>query len=163
MSLKVLNSLNIFYSILKPLPSGDNEFRRNCVDSLHAEFCPIPFSRRQEHVGTLHRGPVQRPRQNSRHFPDDIFKWMFLNENVWISIDISLKFVPRGPINNILTLVQVMAWHRLGNKPLSEPMMVRLPTHICVTRPQWVNVAAQIAQCPPTSVTSVLGFHKHGH
>ena len=81
-----------------------------------------------------------RPRQNGRHFPDDIFKWIFLNENVWISIYISLKFVPRGPINNIPTLVQVMAWRRPGVKPLSEPMMVRLPTHICVTRPQWVKI-----------------------
>ena len=80
-----------------------------------------------------------RLRQNGRHFPDDIFKWIFLNENVWISINISLKFVPRGPINNIPTMVQVMAWRRPGDKPLSEPMMVRLPTHICVTRPQWVN------------------------
>ena len=72
-----------------------------------------------------------RPRQNGRNFPDDIFKWIFLNdENVWISINISLKFVPRGPINNIPTLVKVMARRR--------PMMVRLPTHICVTRPQWV-------------------------
>ena len=78
-----------------------------------------------------------RPRQNGRHFPDDIFKWIFLNENVWISINISLKFVPRGPINNIPTLVQVMAWRRPGDKPLSEPMMVRLPTHICITPPQW--------------------------
>ena len=80
-----------------------------------------------------------RPRQNGHHFPDDIFKWIILNENVWISIDISLKFVPRGPINNIPTLVQVMAWRRLGDKSLSEPMMVRLPMHIYVTRPQWVN------------------------
>ena len=32
-----------------------------------------------------------------------------------------------------------MAWRRPGDKPLSEPMMVSLPTHICVTRPQWVN------------------------
>ena len=80
-----------------------------------------------------------RQRQNGRHFPDDIFKWIFLNENVWISINISLKFVPRGPINNIPTLVQVMAWRRSGDKPLSEPMMVRLPTHICITRPQWAK------------------------
>ena len=43
------------------------------------------------------------------------------------------------PINNIPALVQVMAWHQLGNKPLSEPMMVRLLMHIYVTRPQWVN------------------------
>ena len=55
-----------------------------------------------------------RPRQNGRHFPDDIFKWIFFNENVWILINISLKFVPGGPINNIPTLVQVMAWCRPG-------------------------------------------------
>ena len=67
------------------------------------------------------------------------FKCIFLNENVWISIKISLKFVPKGPINNVPTLVQIMAWCRPGDKPLSEPMMVNLPTHICVPRPQWVK------------------------
>ena len=76
-----------------------------------------------------------RPRQNGRHFADDIFKCIFQNENVWIPIKISLKFVPKGPINNILALVQIMAWRRPGDKPLSEPMMVSLPTHICVARP----------------------------
>ena len=80
-----------------------------------------------------------RLRQNGRHLSDDIFKWIFLNEIVWISTNISLKCVPWSPINNIPTLVQVMAWCRPGDKPLSEPMMVRLPMHICVTRPQWVN------------------------
>ena len=62
-----------------------------------------------------------------------------LNENVRISIKISLKFIPKGPINNIPGLVQIMAWRRPGDKPLSELMMVRLPTHKCITRPQWVN------------------------
>ena len=80
-----------------------------------------------------------RPRQDGCHFTDDSFKWMFLNKNVWISINISLKFVPRGPINNIPTEVQVMACRQPGNKPISEPMMVRLPTHISITRPQWVK------------------------
>ena len=84
---------------------------------------------------------ILRPRQNGRHFADDIFKWIFLNENVWIPIKMSLKIVPQGPINNILTLVQIMAWRRPGDKPLSGPMMVRLPTHICVTRYQWVKSA----------------------
>ena len=56
-------------------------------------------------------------------FADDIFKCIFLNEKVWISIKISLKFVPKGPINNIPTLVQIMAWRRPGDKPLSEPKM----------------------------------------
>ena len=83
-----------------------------------------------------------RPRQNGRHFADDIFKCSFLNENVWISIEISLKFVPKGPINNILALVQIMAWCRPGDKPLSEPMMVSLLTHICVSRPNSRNSSA---------------------
>ena len=81
-----------------------------------------------------------RPRQDGCHFPDDIFKRIFFNENVSISINFSLKFVLRCPINNIPALVQIMAWRRPGDKPLSEPMMVSLPTHICVTRPQWVNI-----------------------
>ena len=76
---------------------------------------------------------------NGRHFPDDIYRWIFLNENVWISIKISLRFVPWRPINNILALVQIMAWHLPGDKALSEPMVVSLLMHICVTRPQWVK------------------------
>ena len=72
-------------------------------------------------------------------YPDDIFKWVFLNEDVWISIKISLKFVPKDPINNFPSLVQIMAWCRSGDKPLSEPMMVSLLKHICVTQPQWVK------------------------
>ena len=83
-----------------------------------------------------------RPRQNGRRFADDTFKRIFLNENVRISIKISLKFIPKGPINNIPALVQIMAWPRPGDKPLSEPMIICLLTHICVTRPQWVNTAA---------------------
>ena len=80
-----------------------------------------------------------RPRQNGHHFPDDLYKCIFLNENEWISINISLKIVPKCPIDNIPALVQIMAWHRVSDKPLSEPMIARLPTHNCVTRPQRVN------------------------
>ena len=80
-----------------------------------------------------------RPRRKRRHYADAIFKCIFLNEKEWISLRISLKFVPKDRINNIPSLVQIMAWRRPGDKPLSEPMMVKLPTHICVTRPQWVN------------------------
>ena len=77
--------------------------------------------------------------QHGRHFTDDTFKRIFLNENVIISMKISLKFVPKGPINNIPALVQIMTRRRPGDKPLSEAMMASLLTHICVTRPQWVN------------------------
>ena len=80
-------------------------------------------------------------RHNGRHFPDDIFKCIFLNENVWILLKISLKFVPKVRITDILALVQIMAWRRPGDKPLSEPMMVvSSQTHICVTGPQWFNL-----------------------
>ena len=79
------------------------------------------------------------PRRNGRHVPDEIFKCIFLNENIRISMKISLKFIPKGPIDNIPALVQIMVWCRPGHKSLSEPIMVRLPTHICVTRRQWVE------------------------
>ena len=35
-----------------------------------------------------------RPRQNGRHFADNMFKCIFLNENIWIPIEVPLKFVP---------------------------------------------------------------------
>ena len=60
-----------------------------------------------------------RPRQNDRHFADDILKRILFNENVCIPIEISLKFVPKGPVNNIPALVQIMAWRRPSDKPLS--------------------------------------------
>ena len=82
------------------------------------------------------------PRQNGRHFADDTFKRIFLKENIRISIKISLKFVPKGPFDNIPALFQIMAWCRPGDKPLSEAMKVSLLTHICVARPQWVNSGA---------------------
>ena len=55
-----------------------------------------------------------------------------MNEKFCILIKLSLKFVTKGSINNFPALVQLMAWHRTGDKPLSEPM-------ICVTWPQRVN------------------------
>ena len=82
-----------------------------------------------------------RPRQNGAHFPDDILKWISWIKIYEFRLKISLlKFVPRGSINNIPTLVQIMAWRRPGDKPLSEPMVARLLMHICVTWPQWVNL-----------------------
>ena len=82
-----------------------------------------------------------RPRQNGSHITDDMFKCIFLNENVWIPIEMSLKFVPKGSINNNQALFQIMALWRPGDKPLSEPMMVSSLTHIFITWPQWVKGA----------------------
>ena len=52
---------------------------------------------------------------------------------------ILLEFILKCPINNIPAFVQILAWRRLGDKPLSEPMMIILLTHIYVTGPQWVK------------------------
>ena len=85
----------------------------------------------------MSRFSMMKPRQNGRHFLDDILKCIFLNEKVWSSMKILLKLAPKGPVINIAALIQIMAERRPENKPLSEPMKVSLLTHICVTRPQW--------------------------
>ena len=50
----------------------------------------------------------------------------FVNEKFCILDNISLKFVPKGLINNIPALARIMAWHRIGDKSLSEPMMSKV-------------------------------------
>ena len=54
---------------------------------------------------------------------DDNFNCIFLNENDRIWIQFPLKFVPRSPMDNEPALVQIMAWHRTGDKPLPEPTL----------------------------------------
>ena len=73
------------------------------------------------------------PRQNCRHFPDDIFKRMFFDQNVSISVKITFKFAPKGLIN-IPSLVQIMAWRRPVDKSLFEPMALSLPTQVSLGR-----------------------------
>ena len=90
-----------------------------------------------------------RPRQHGRHLADDMFRCIFFNENVWNLLKISLMFVPKGRMNNISALVQIMAWRRPGVKPLSEHMIVSLLTNICVTRPQWVKSLFSLACMVP--------------
>ena len=59
--------------------------------------------------------PPPPPGQNGRHFADDVFKYILLNKKFCILIQISLKFVHKGPIDNKWALVQVMAWSRTGD------------------------------------------------
>ena len=82
-----------------------------------------------------------RPRQDGCRFSDDILKSIVLNETVSMSIKISLKCVPKCPINNILALVQIRALRRPDDRPLSEQMLISSLMHICVTRPQWVSIS----------------------
>ena len=84
-----------------------------------------------------HQINTLRSRKDGSYFVDDIFKSISWIKSICISIDILLKFVPKGPINHIPALVQIMAWCWPGDKPLFKPMMVRLQTHMCVT--QWIN------------------------
>ena len=56
-------------------------------------------------------------------FADSIFKYIFVNEKFCILI--FFMFVPKGPIINIPALVQMMAWCRSGDKPLSEPTLTQ--------------------------------------
>ena len=53
-----------------------------------------------------------------------------------------MKFILKGPVNNGPALVQILVWRRQGDKLLSEPMMVSLLTHVCVTRPIEVKANA---------------------
>ena len=117
---------------------------------LYLRFNPYHSGLLYLHWGNNEFVPVQvntlRPRKNDHHF-QDIFKCIFLNENIWISIKISLKFVPNDLIKNIPALLQMMAWRRSGDKPLSERMVVRLPTYIYVTRPHWVKYPERNHAC----------------
>ena len=76
---------------------------------------------------------ILRPRQKGHHITDDIFKCPFLNKNVWIQIEISLRSIPKDPISNISALLKIMARRRPGDKPLCKPMMVSLLMHTCIS------------------------------
>ena len=121
--------------------NGNND--RSAIQKPYTYLVGIALRRSACHtIAASDKPPIStlRPRQNGRHFADDIFFCIFLNKNVWIPIRILMKFVSKGPINIIPALIQIMDWRRLGDKPLSEPVLVGLQTHICVTRPQWVNM-----------------------
>ena len=74
---------------------------RVITDVMLLPIARVPF---QQRARTAHN--TLRPRQNGRHFQDDTFKYILLNENFIISAKMSLRFVPYGPINNIPALVQ---------------------------------------------------------
>ena len=54
------------------------------------------------------------------------FQMHFLNKSYFISIKISLKFVPKGWTDNKSALVQVMACCQIRSKPLPEPMLTKI-------------------------------------
>ena len=92
-------------------------------------------------------------------FTDDFSNCISMNENLCISIRISLKFVPKGPIDNKWALVQVMAWRQIGNKPLSEAMLI----HFTNTKgdefnSSWIKCFSELEQLFLISFQMWLGF-----
>ena len=84
---------------------------------MHSKICSAKLAAilsRRRWVNTL------TPKQDGHHFVDGILKCLLFNENVRLSIKISMNIVSSGPVNNN----SVIAWRRTGDKPLSEPMMV---------------------------------------
>ena len=118
-----------------------------------AHFTNYWWGHDENHVNTW------RQRQDGRHFADDVFTCIFFNENCCILITFSLKYVRKGPIDDNRALVQIMAWRRSGDKPLSEPMTISLPTHICVTRLQWVKPIAIWSWFKWSNLQQVFTFH----
>ena len=116
-------------------------------DGVRPQLLQNQISLKHYHIGTETKWPP---------FWQATFLDTFFNGNIWISIEISLKFVPKGQISNIPALVQIMAWRRPGDKPFSEPMLVSLPTHICVTRPQWVKQATNGLFCVISKYQAML-------
>ena len=102
-----------------------------------------------------------RPGQNGSHFTDETLKCILLNGNVRIQFKSLLMFVPNGPINNIPALVQLMAWRRPGAKSLSEPMVVRLSTHIYLN--QWWLDYRHIYTSLGINELTVLSSHNFAH
>ena len=101
------------------------------------------------------------PEQNSRCFADDISKNISFYENVRISTKISLKFVPKGPIDSKAALDQVMAWLRTGVKSLPQPIMT-VPNlfwgrQIFIVLTQWITALPLL---PTSSLAHIRGYNQ---
>ena len=90
--------------------------------------------------------------QYGQHFADSIFKCIFLNENFCVLIQISLAFVPKDPIDYKSALVQVLAWHQTGDKPLPEPMVQFTGAYICLQPSACYNHGVTLILCNPIAI-----------
>ena len=80
----------------------------------------------EEEVSSSFNTNSSPPWQNGRHCADDVFKCIFMNEKFCILNRHSPKFVLKGLIKKKSVLVQVMAWRRVGDKPLTESKLIEL-------------------------------------
>ena len=66
---------------------------------------------------------------------DEILKCFFINEKYHIFIQISLRFIPKGPINNMPSMVQIMPWRHSDDNQLSDDSVVYWYIYIWNTQP----------------------------
>ena len=92
----------------------------------------------EHQYNTVHdNNTILRQTQNCHYFADNVLKnGTFLNENVWITLYVSMKVNPEIWINIIQAFFQIMAWCQSGDNSLSEPM-IWVYRHLCITLPQW--------------------------
>ena len=99
-------------------------------------------------VNSPHKGPVTR-----KMLPfDDVI--MFMNENLCILIWISLKYVPKGSIENKSAMVQVIVCRRTGDNRYLNQCLPSSPTHMCMIRERWANL---VISCQK-SLSHTAGF-----
>ena len=111
-------NIRITYRICFQIISISNEGRSGeAVDQCHTQMFISTWP------GWFKSSP---PGQNGHPIEKDIFRCIVVNEKFCILIKISLKFVPKNSTDYNPALVQIMAWRRIGDKPLSEPMLTRL-------------------------------------
>ena len=87
------------------------------------------------------------PVQNGRHFVDDIFRCIFVNEKFCDLIESTLKIVHKGPVDNNTALVQTMAWHQISDRPLSEPMLTRFTDSYMWHWGRWFDKCVYMQPC----------------
>ena len=102
------NGMECHFLMLQKIPSQYLPKWESCYDFDTSRFATSVASDPLTHL----------PRDNLAGKFADIFRCIFCEENVWISIKIPLRFVPKGPIDSKLALVQVMACRRTGDKRL---------------------------------------------
>ena len=84
----------LLYALYKYSTSITNQPIVSILSTVHLTYiCDINYMRTSRHHTHRRLLNTLRPRQNGRHFADDTFKRIFFNENVRISLKISLKFV----------------------------------------------------------------------
>ena len=106
-----------------PWTNGDYLCNRKIFLILFFLGSRIPFIIRRSYANRTVNSSW--PGQNGHHFADEILRCIFVNGKACIVIKTSLKSVRKGPIDNNSALVQIMAWRRIGDKPLFEPMLTR--------------------------------------